>query len=174
MMLYQQGEYGAFRELYLRHSGRVYGYLKKKMFQPGEAEDVLQQVFLKFHQYRGNYDPALPLLPWLFSIVRNTHIDQLRKRRPIPLESEKLAALAERAEQADAVGEKTVTWDEVLSLLPEDQRRLIQQRFDEGLSFEEIAQMSGITEISARKRVSRTIQSLRKLLFKSQNKGARS
>lgn len=161
MSLYQQGEYGAFEELYSRHSGRVYSYLKGKMNAPGEAEDLLQHTFLKVHQARAAYNGMLPFLPWLFSISRNLLIDHMRKHRPVIIETEKLLALADKASQQ--APESPVTWDDVMKLLPDDQRKLIQLRFEEGLSFEEIANLSGGNETSVRKRVSRTVQSLRKL-----------
>lgn len=162
MALYQQGEYGAFEELYSRHSGRVYGYFKSRVSSPGEAEDLLQHTFLKFHQGRASYNGVLPFLPWLFSIARNILIDHLRKHRPVTIEAEKLVALAEKA-TAEGTSEPTVTWDAVMKLLPEDQRKLIQLRFEEGMSFDDIAKLSGVNETSARKRMSRTIQGLRKV-----------
>lgn len=162
MALYHQGEYGAFEELYYRHSSRVYAYFKHRLNVPGEAEDLLQQTFLKCHQARANYNGLLPFLPWLFSISRNLLIDHLRKHRPTVIEADKLMALAERASQ-EGSSEPVVTWDEVMKLLPDEQRRMIEMRFEEGLSFEEIAKMSGVNESSARKRVNRTVQGLRKL-----------
>lgn len=169
MSLYQQAEYGAFEELYFRHSSRVYGYFKNRLNLPGEAEDLLQHTFLKLHQARANYNGTLPFLPWLFSIARNLLIDHLRKHRPTVIEADKLMALAEKASQGGNP-EPVVSWDEVMKLLPDDQRQIIQQRFEEGLSFEDIARLSGVNEASARKRLSRTVQGLRKIF---QGKGER-
>ncbi len=169
MSLYQQAEYGAFEELYSRHSSRVYGYFKNRLSSPGEAEDFLQHTFLKLHQARASYNGMLPFLPWLFSIARNLLIDHLRKHRPTVIEADKLIALAEKASLSGSP-EPVVSWDEVMKLLPDDQRQMIQQRFEEGLSFEDIARLSGVSEVSARKRLSRTVQGLRKF-FRS--KGAR-
>ncbi|MBY0371950.1 sigma-70 family RNA polymerase sigma factor [bacterium] len=162
MILYQRGEFRAFEELYSRYAGRIYGYFKNRLSSPGEAEDLVQQTFLKFHQGRASYNGVLPLLPWLFSIARNLLVDYLRKHRPVTIEVEKLLAIAEKAVQEEAA-EPTVTWDSVMKLLPDEQRKLIQLRFDDGMSFEEIAKLSGINETSARKRVNRTVQSLRKI-----------
>lgn len=162
MALYQQGEYGAFEELYARHSGRVYSYLKLKLHATGDAEDLLQHTFLKLHQARASYNGLLPFLPWLFSIARNLLIDHVRKHRPTVIETGKLIALADKASQEGA-SESPVSWDDVLKLLPEDQRKLIQLRFEQGLSFEEIARLSGGSKTSIRKRVSRTVQGLRKI-----------
>lgn len=173
MMLYDEGEYGAFEELYFRHSGRVYGFLRNRLHLPGEAEDLLQSVFMKLHQSRNVYDGTLPFLPWIFAIARNVLIDHMRKRKAIPVESEKVIALADKRTAENPSIEGAVNWDEILRLLPQEQRDLLVLRFEEGLSFEEIAMRCGGNGVSARKRISRTIQNVRKALL-GQRKGAKS
>ena len=164
MVLYQTGEYGAFDELYSRHVGRVYGYLKTRLYAPGEAEDLMQQVFLKIHKSRHRYDPSFPFLPWVFTIARHTLLDHLRKSVPVPFEIEKLQSIVDKSQKdTESYSEdQAPNWDEVLKPLPENQRNLIKLRFEEELSFEEIAKRSGINEVSARKRLSRALQSIRK------------
>lgn len=172
MTLYQQGEYAAFEELYFRHSNRVYAYLKSKVHLPGEAEDLLQQAFLRLHQHRNSYDATLPFLPWIFSISRNALVDHLRKHKATPMDQEKLISIADKHHHLEhgLDDEGAAMWREVMRLLPEEQRKLIQMRFEEGMSFEEIARLNGVNESSARKRLSRTIQSLRKIFI---GKGSR-
>ena len=170
MARYQQGEYECFEELYARHSGRVYAYFKNKMHAPGEAEDLLQQAFLRLHQSRQRYDATFPLLPWIYAIARNLLVDHVRKHRAIPMENETLFALADKVEHGEKA-DGAANWDEILKLLSEEQRKLIQLRFVEGLSFEDIAKMNGLSETSTRKRLSRTIQLLR---LKLSGKGNRS
>lgn len=162
MRLYQDGEHQAFQQLYLRHSGRVYGYLSHKLHSPGEAQDLMQQTFLKFHQSRASYDGLLPLLPWLFSIARNTLIDHYRKHRAIAMETDQLIALADRDAQT-IESDSAASWDEIMSLLTEEQRALIELRFQQGLSYDDIARLSGGNEASVRKRVNRTVHSLKNI-----------
>lgn len=165
MVLYQDGEYSAFEELYYRHSGRIYAYLKAKVPNSGEAEELYQQVFLKLHQHRMGFNPTLPFLPWVFSITRNSVVDHFRKHKPTVMEQEKVIAIADRKESLVQEGtEALLQLEAVMTLLPEDQRKLINLRFQEGMSFEEIASLSGTNESAARKRVSRIIQNLRKAL----------
>jgi RNA polymerase sigma-70 factor (ECF subfamily) len=165
MRHYGAGEYGAFEELYQRHSGRIYAYLKSRTRQPGEAEDLLQVVFMKIHRYREGYDTTLPFLPWVFSITRHALIDHVRKHRETLVESEELTRLADRkAETPPPPPRRSADWEAVVKLLPDDQRRLLELRFTEGLSFDEIAEQLRVSPVSARKRVSRTIQGLRRRL----------
>lgn len=169
MVLYQQGEYAAFAELYARHSGRLYGYLKKRLSGPGEAEDLFQLCLLKVHQNRMRFDATLPFLPWLFSIAHNVLVDFLRKRRATPMETEALINLADRQERdsSERDGDERKTWDKILGLLPEEQKELLRLRFEEGLSFDDIARMNGTNAVSTRKRLSRTVQGIRKLFLNS-------
>jgi RNA polymerase sigma-70 factor (ECF subfamily) len=128
---------------------------------------------LKLHQSREKYDPAMPFLPWVFAITRNVLIDDVRKHRATPIDSEKLVAIADRRNREEDGVEGVTDWDEILRLLPEDQRNLLKMRFEEGLSFEDIAKRCGGNETSVRKRVSRTIQGIRKVLL-GEGKGVRS
>jgi len=164
MMLYRAGEYSAFEELYFRHSSRVYGYLRSKLSLPGDAEDLLQTAFLKLHRSRESYDATMPFLPWMFAITRNVLIDYFRKHKTTPMEPGKVAILADQQNHASAEQSGEASWEEIMRLLPEDQRNLVVLRFEEGLSFEEIAKRCGGNKVSTRKRMSRTIQTIRKVL----------
>ena len=164
MVRYQQGEYEAFSELYARHSGKVYAYLKSHLpSQNQSADDLLQASFLKLHEHRSKYDAKYPFLAWLFSITRNTKIDSIRRKSATPTD----AAELDRLVQTQAVAEeesKEADVDAALSGLPAAQRELIQMRFKDGLSFEEISSRLGEKQATIRKRISRTVQDLKKVL----------
>lgn len=157
MIAYQQGEYTAFTELYDRHAGRVYGYLRARLSEEAEAADILQNVFLKLHENRRRYNGRFPFLPWLFTIARNLLIDHWRKHKAIPVEAETFEALPSPEPGAD----EEVLVRQALEQLSPDDRRLIELRFDEGLSFSDLARRLGISDDSARKRVSRLFRRLR-------------
>ena len=159
MVLYQKGDYGAFKELYDRHAGKVLGYVRKHLFAQDEAQDLLQVVFLRLHEHRTKYDPRFPFLPWLFSITRNAVIDQSRKKRALPTEEKDLERMLTPSEESPAVD---ADLGSALASLPIEQQELIQMRFDQGLSFEEIGNRMRLNSPSVRKRVSRVIQELRK------------
>ncbi len=158
MVLYQSGEYGAFEELYRRHAGKVYGYLKKKLPAAADADDLLQLVFLKLHQSRARYDASLPVLPWLYTITRHAIIDEVRRKKATPVDAEKFDVAAEAAEDAGP------SMEAILAIVPENERELLRLRFEEGLSFDDLSRRLGVAPPSLRKRVSRTIRTLRKAL----------
>lgn len=162
MRRYQADDPQAFDELYRRHSGRVYGYLVKLAGNRAEADDLLQSTFLKLHHRRDHYDDTLPFLPWLFAIARNAWIDLRRKHAPTTVAPEDLTRLSD-ARAAKGSSEAALELREILALLPVDQRQLLEQRFDEGLSFETLAEESGVSEAAIRKRLSRAMGVLRGL-----------
>jgi len=164
MRRYQADDPCAFDELYRRHSARVFGYLRRLCAtNVGEAEDLLQQTFLKVHRARDRYDDAMPFLPWLFAIARNTWIDHRRRRPTTLLAPEDLARLSDRRVEGPSSAEPAAELREILQLLPADQRQLLEQRFDEGLSFEALAANAGVSPAAARKRLSRAMGLLRGL-----------
>lgn len=162
MEKYRQDEYPAFEALYHRHSGRVLAYFRKRLPNAGDAEDLLQQTFLHLHKARHRYDPQYPFLPWLFSICRNLWIDHLRRRKTIPVDPAVLDTQGS-SEGESSGGSEPEDLNAILALLPDGQREILKLRFEQGLSFEVLAQQLSISEVSVRKRVSRAVGRLREL-----------
>ncbi len=80
----RDGSSAAFGTLVHRHHGRVYGFLLTLTRHRQDAEDLTQETFLRAWNKLHLFDPALPLLPWLFAIARRLSIAALRKSRPLP------------------------------------------------------------------------------------------
>jgi len=98
-----QGDPAAFRELYDRHAGEVYGYARRIVGDGAAAEDVSQEVFLTVVRRGATFDRTRAFRPWLLTLVRNKSIDWLRARAKRPetkLEGEALEALAGEAGEA--------------------------------------------------------------------------
>lgn len=80
----REGSSAAFGTLVHRYHGRVYGFLLTLTRHRQDAEDLTQETFLRAWNKFHHFDPALPLLPWLFTIARRQSIAALRKSRPLP------------------------------------------------------------------------------------------
>src|ERR1700692_736255 len=66
-----------------RHAGRLMGLAQRILGDTGEAEEVLQEVFLHVWKAAATFDPARgPVLAWLLVATRSRSIDRLRSRRP--------------------------------------------------------------------------------------------
>lgn len=165
MQSYINGDIEAFQILYQRHKGRVLGYLNYRMKNQDEAEDVFQEVFTKLHKYRFKYKENIPFIAWLFTIVKNTLIDHIRKcatrNKYLQSNHEQVNNMQHEKEAclpiAEAISE--------LSSLSTKQRQAIELRFNEDLSFENIATRMNTSQTNVRKIVSRAIQKLRSLML---------
>lgn len=69
-------------EIYARYRDKVFGFVRSKIFNQTEAEDIVQSVFLKVFRNIGKYDKnKSSLSTWIYTITRNTVYDYLKKRR---------------------------------------------------------------------------------------------
>jgi len=162
MVLYQKGDFLAFEILYHRHSGRIYEYLKKKVSATEVAQDLLQEVFSKIHKSRDSYNKQFPFLPWVFTIARNTAFDFFKLRETkISTKSdsspELLNSLVGEAEQS----EPNSMLGKILEKLPQRQKQVIERRYLDEWTFEQIASDVGTSEENVRQLISRGLKKLR-------------
>ncbi|OFZ20694.1 MAG: hypothetical protein A2X94_08535 [Bdellovibrionales bacterium GWB1_55_8] len=175
MKAYQEGDFTAFSELYRRHSPRVYGYLRSKIAERNYLDDVFQAVFLKLHQSRGCYDASFPFTPWLYTVSRSVWLDHLRRagrNLEDAADHDFLDALDHHRSQGvlDEKDGKTGESVPELSGLPDEQRRAIELRYQEELSFAEIALALKTSPANARQLVSRAVRKLRATFMKGDAK----
>lgn len=71
-----------FELLYDQYFPRVYRFALKRLGDPGEAEDVAQEVFFTVFRVLESYQGTAPLLIWIFGITRNTVNRRFRRQRP--------------------------------------------------------------------------------------------
>lgn len=166
MILYQNGHSEAFEVLYQRYAARVYGFFRSKLEDTGLVEDAHQAAFMKLHQARDQYDPSFPFCPWLFTVCRNALFDLLRSRQRLnrreALDPEALENVP--APEAEEAGSSL----QELEMLPTGQREVLEMRYLEDLSFDEMAHRLETTPINVRQKVSRAIRNLKDLI---RNKG---
>lgn len=164
MQAYIEGNMEAFESLYARHKGRIFAYLMTRVRDRSEAEDIFQAVFAKLHRSRHQYRQEIPFLPWIFTITRNSLIDHIRSKeayaKHIIVSEEAVYAYAEPV--SDDAPMHAVTAE--MTKLNQNQRRAIELRFNQGLTFEEIAEQMQTSADNARQLISRAIRKLRGLI----------
>lgn len=159
MLIYQThspGEaYDAFGELYARYSQRVFNFLSKKTRNQTESEDLLQKVFMKIHESKHLYKEKFKFEQWLFVIARTQVLDYFRSSKRYQERLKKI--------EADTDQEQTEAADmSMLSDLSADQQELLEMKFIDELSYQEIAKIVNKNEVSLRKSVSRLLARLNK------------
>jgi len=75
MARYAAGDDTAFPELYRLLAPRLHAFLGRRLRNPSQAEDVLQQTFLQIHAARSRFSPGSEVMPWAFAIARRLLID---------------------------------------------------------------------------------------------------
>jgi RNA polymerase sigma-70 factor, ECF subfamily len=168
MQAYAAGDMEAFEALYRQHKNRIFGFLMARLKNQAEAEEVFQTIFTKLHVARNRYRQEIPFLPWIFTIARNALIDHIRKKTTY----RKHITLSDVAIESHAVPEDDDSDAggifEKMSRLTESQRRAIELRFTQGLTFQEIAKQMQTSPDNSRQIISRAIRKLRKLMTRKE------
>jgi RNA polymerase sigma-70 factor (ECF subfamily) len=128
-----------------------------------QADDLLQETWLRVHRVRHTYRPGEPVLPWIYAIARRVRVDGYRSTRRITLREVAMNVLPERATQAEA-RTQTPSFDALVAALPESQREVLTMLKVGGLSLEEVACATSSTVGSVKQKAHRAYESLRKLL----------
>jgi RNA polymerase sigma-70 factor, ECF subfamily len=166
-----QRDHEAFGALYERHFERIYRYVRLKVGDPQEAEDVTSVVFLNAWRGMERFNPRGQgsFAAWLFRLAHNALVDRFRRRRDMaPLETVAEHQLpVDVSFHPEAVLERRMTIDELhgaLQALTDEQRDVILLRFVEGLSGREIADIMGKQEGAVRGMQLRALEALRRAL----------
>jgi RNA polymerase sigma factor (sigma-70 family) len=157
--LVRDGYESAFEEIVRRYGKPLTRYAVAIVGSRGE--DVTQDAFSKALLALRRNDAEIELRPWLFRIVRNTALNDLRDSPPTPeLLAEAIAGGESPAETLERREELTDLMHRLRSL-PEAQRAAIVMREMEGLSHEEIATALGVSGGAARQAIHRARRALR-------------
>jgi RNA polymerase sigma factor (sigma-70 family) len=166
----------AFAEFYDAYAERVLLFLVRRVLDVDTAFDLLSETFAtaleRRHQFRG--DTAEQEQGWLFSIARSelSHFwrDGKVERVALMRIGAGVPALTdpeiERIEQLAGINEIVPALHDAMAALPEDQRRAVELRVVEEHGYSEVALMLGVSEQTARARVSRGLRTLARRLPK--------
>lgn len=139
------------------YSKRLMGFIRKRVNNEADAEDILQDVF---YQFIGNTQPIEQMTAWLFTVARNKIIDRQRKKRPEALEDffgeeegeegglNWTEFLFDASDNPEKNYLRTLFWEELsnaLNELPEEQKQVFILNELEGVPFKEIAERTGET-----------------------------
>lgn len=150
-----------------REQSRLRNFIRSRVPDPGDAEDILQDVFYELVEANRLLMPIGHVTGWLFRVARNRITDLFRKKKPesfgdVPVADEQepmsLEDLLPPPDAGpDALYARSVLLDELeeaLDELPEEQRRVFVAHEIEGRSFKEMAAETGVSinTLLARKR----------------------
>jgi RNA polymerase sigma-70 factor, ECF subfamily len=166
------GSQAAFEQIVRRYQRPVLSLLVRLTGDRALAEDLAQETFIKAVRSLAAFDVSRRLSAWILRIAHNTGIDAMRRRRiqAVSLDTAtrpgadppELAAPATPDPVERAALNRAL--ETALATLRPDQREAVALRYEEGLSFEEIGQVLGIPEVTARSHVHRARKELARLL----------
>lgn len=159
MLRVSRGDEAAFVELVERWQQPVVNFVHRMLSDPDEAEDLAQAVFVQVWKTAARYRPRARFSTFLFTIARNLCLNEIRRRRRHPTEALPEAAsdpgsgpdraLADPDTRTAATvlqdRELVAQVDAALADLPEKQRLALAMCRDGELSYEEIAEVLGVT-----------------------------
>lgn len=132
-------------QIYTDYSGKVMAYIRARIRNKADAEDLLSEVFEKIMKKIEGFDPEKASLnTWIFTVTRNTVIDHYRRSRPGEELDENLSdgiELDEDLLNGETLGELAAA----LRRLPEQMRDIIVLRYYDGKPLTEVAQLMGLS-----------------------------
>jgi len=153
----QKDEYDAFEELVDRYKTRLVNVIYRMLNDQNEAEDLVQETFLRVWTHRQDYDFSYCLSTWIYTIALNLAKNELRKRRKFKffslLEmSEKGLELPDPKMGPSALGHML---EGAIGKLPGRYKEAFLLRDVEQLPYEEVAQILGVPLGTVKSRVNR-------------------
>lgn len=176
--LYQQGNEEAFKSLLLRHKSRIYTAIYLIVKDRYVAEDVLQETFIKAVNTikGGRYNEEGKFLPWICRIAHNMAIDHFRKEKRNPeITFEDGSAVFNSMQfsgnhlELKEIGRENKKWlRQCVKELPVEQKQVLIMRHFLDMSFQEIANRTGVGINTALGRMRYALINLRKMMMKNQ------
>ena len=157
----------AFSELVTRYQKKLLNFFARSGVQY-DAEDLVQQTFLRLYRYRDRYTPRAKVSTFLFILARQVWIDELRKRKRRSRLADEFAeevgqCVAPAAADEVASG-NAVDLNAALAKLPEGMRLVIELGVYQDLPYAEIAEILAIPEGTVKSRMFNALAQLRSML----------
>lgn len=161
-----EGNMDAFEQLVSLYRKKLYSFLYKLTLSREDAEEILQEVFIKAYRYLNRYDSRYSFSSWIFKIAVNTYRTEARKRG-----KSKMGQIPEDLCSAEGYPEDIIERkEEVAELLrlihdlKEEQRIVLLLKHIKGYTYREVGEILGISPEAAKMRIQRAREILGKRL----------
>ncbi|WP_347840584.1 RNA polymerase sigma-70 factor [uncultured Draconibacterium sp.] len=164
--LLKKGDMAAFDTIYSAYCHKLYAFVLKYVKQEEDAEEIVQEVFVKIWESRGKIDSYMSFDAFLFTIAYNSSISLLRKRLSENKSRDYLKSL-QKIEQVDSVIEEIQYKElhskvqDLLNQLTPRQKEIYELSREAGLTHKEIATKLGISENTVKNHLVTTLKFLR-------------
>lgn len=148
----QRGDTAAFENLVEGYVRRARAIAMRLMGNPEDAEDLVQDAFLRVLQKIELVDPDRPFGPWFFRVLVNTGLDTHRRHRTRQTEDETSEVASPDPTPAEAAEQSEIRrrFQDALARLPPRQRQIVWAFELDGMTTREIAEQLGVAEVTVR------------------------
>jgi RNA polymerase sigma-70 factor, ECF subfamily len=163
----REGDVRAYEQLVRRYQGPIFRVAVRMLASRGDAEDVVQEVFLTAWRSLGSLHEEAAFVGWLYRMVTNRCLNVLRARRAtvdVDLAQRESRGAGSRPERTVEVSEQLAAVTVALQRLTGEQRACWLLREVHGRSYEEIAQAVGVTTTAVRGRIARARAQLTEMM----------
>ena len=169
------GDQSAIEQLVYRYKNQVYSFVLHTVKNQVLAEDIFQDTFIKVIKslHEGKYHDNGRFLSWMLRIAHNLVIDHYRKEKQMkvvpgimnmPAVYNSSHMSEKSTEDTMAEGQNSAEMRALIQKLPEDQRQVVIMRFNLGLSFKEIANLTDVSINTALGRMRYAMINIRRLM----------
>lgn len=174
---YIAGDENALVVLINRHQSKIYGFIYSKIDDRDLADDIFQDTFLKVIKTlkSNSYNEEGKFLPWVMRISHNLVMDYYRKNQKMPMlrDTDEFSIFSVLHETTPNIEGRMITdliekdLQKIIKELPDDQREVLTMRIYQDYSYNEIAELTGVSINTALGRMRYAIANLRKLVEKN-------
>jgi RNA polymerase sigma-70 factor (ECF subfamily) len=158
-----RGDPGAFGDLAQRYGGKLLAVAGRLLGSRADAEDAVQRALLQCYAGAAGYNPRWAVSTWLYRILTNVCVDELRRRATRTAHAERPAAVSSSNHRPP---DAYLDLHRALERVPREARVLLALRYVDGLSYGELARIRGITINTVKSQLARGKALLREELGK--------
>lgn len=157
-------------------NSKLYQFARRLLNNKEEAEDVVQEIFLKLWNIRDKLETLNSIEAYAMRMTRNFCIDKLKTTKTVSLETKDYKmeiANAETAPDNQLVFKETVEKvKKIINKLPEQQKTIIELRDRDGYSLQEIAEIMKMNAVNVRVNLSRARKKVKEVLINNYDYGS--
>ena len=161
MTQYQNADPVALDELVRKISPPLLRYFSGSRFGGNDAEDMMQDCWMRIHRSRHTYRASEPVMPWIYSIAHHTRLDAYRKRSRLAAREVLVASVPDHLRQETPEARQD-DFEHLVSALPASQREVLFMLKVSAMSLEEIARATESTVGAVKQKARRAYATLRR------------
>jgi RNA polymerase sigma-70 factor (ECF subfamily) len=161
MARYQAGDFAAVTPLVECIGPQLHRFFMAQSVSRSDADDLLQETWLRIHRVRHTYRQGEPVQPWFYAIARRALIDHYRRTSRTTARERRLEDASDAAATLPPDEAHADDLDTLLAPLSESQREVILMMKVAGMSLEEVARATSCSVGSVKQKVHRAYRKLR-------------